>query len=71
MKKQKSLSTINISEVSSSDDECEKAKPKIDKEELKKYLKDSDNESSQEQITSKTNKSQKIKNSSSSRFINN
>ena len=48
MKKQKST-TINISEVSSSDDESQ-AKPKIDKEELKKYIKDSDDESSQEQI---------------------
>ena len=61
MKKQKSLSTINISEVSSSDDECEKAKPKIDKEELKKYLKDSDDESSQEQITPKSSPQKPIK----------
>ena len=52
MKKQKST-TINISEVSSSDDESQ-AKPKIDKEELKKYIKDSDDESSQEQITPKS-----------------
>ena len=37
MKKQKS-SIINLSEVSSSDEESEKAKPKIDKEELRKYL---------------------------------
>ena len=35
MKKQKST-TINISEISSSDDESQIAKPKIDKEELKK-----------------------------------
>ena len=47
MKKQKS-STIVLSEFSSSDDESEKATPKIDKEELRKYLKDSDDESSQE-----------------------
>ena len=52
MKKQKS-STIVLSEFSSSDDESEKATPKIDKEELRKYLKDSDEESSQEQITPK------------------
>ena len=52
MKKQKST-TINISEVSSSDDESQ-AKPKIDKEELKKNIKDSDGESSQEQITPKS-----------------
>ena len=52
MKKQKST-TINISEVSSSDDESQ-AKPKIDKEELKKYIKDRDDESSQEQITPKS-----------------
>ena len=50
MKKQKS-SIIILSEFSSSEDESEKAKPKIDKEELKKYLKDSDEESSQKQIT--------------------
>ena len=53
MKKQKST-TINISEVSSSDDESQIAKPKIDKEELKKLIKDSDDESSQEQITPKS-----------------
>ena len=53
MKKQKS-SLINISEVSSSDDESQIAKPKIDKEELKKYIKDSDDESSQEQLTPKS-----------------
>ena len=46
MKKQKST-TMNISEISSSDDESQ-AKPKIDKEELKKYIKGSDDESSQE-----------------------
>ena len=52
MKKQKSF-LINISEVSSSDDESQ-AKPKIDKEDLKKLIKDSDDESSQEQITPKS-----------------
>ena len=47
MKKQKQKPLmLNISEVSSSDDE--QAKPKIDKEELKKYIKDSDDESTQE-----------------------
>ena len=61
MKKQKS-STINISKVSSSDDdESEKAKPKIDKEELKKYIKNSDDESSQEQITPKSSPQKPIK----------
>ena len=50
MKKQKS-SIINLSEFSSSDDESEKATPKIDKEELRKYLKDSDEESSQEKLS--------------------
>ena len=59
MKKQKS-SSINISEVSSSDDESQ-AKPKIDKEELKKYIKDSDDESSQEQITPKSSPQKPIK----------
>ena len=54
MKKQKS-STTALSEFSSSDDESEKATPKIDKEELRKYLKNSDDEeSSQDQITPKT-----------------
>ena len=52
MKKQKST-IINISEVSSSDDESQ-AKPKIDKEEFKKYIKDRDDESGQEQITPKS-----------------
>ena len=66
MKKQKS-STIVLTEFSSSDDESEKAMAKIDKEELRKYLKNSDDEeSSQDQITSKTiprktKKCQKIK----------
>ena len=60
MKKQ-NLSTINISEVSSSDDESQIVKPKIDKEELKKYLKDSDNESSQEQITPKISPQKPVK----------
>ena len=55
MKKQKS-STIVLSEFLSSDDETEKATPKIDKEELRKYLKTSDDEdeSSPDQITPKT-----------------
>ena len=56
MKKQKST-TINISEVSSSDDE--NAKPH--KEDLKKYIKDSDDESSQEQITPKSSPQKSIK----------
>ena len=60
MKKQNS-SIINISEVSSSDDESQIAKPKIDKEELKKYIKDSDDESSQEQITPKSSPQKAIK----------
>ena len=60
MKKQNS-STINISEVSSSDDESQIAKPKIDKEELKKYIKVSDDESSQEQITPKSSPQKPIK----------
>ena len=37
MKKQKS-GIINLTEILSSDDESEKATPKIDKEELRKYL---------------------------------
>ena len=59
MKKQKS-STIVLSEFSSSDDESEKATPKIDKEELRKYLKNSDDEESfQDQITPKRRKNVK------------
>ena len=59
MKKQKS-STIVLSEFSSSDDESEKATPKIDKEELRKCLKNSDDEeSSQEQNTPKRPKNVK------------
>ena len=55
MKRQNSsLSFKSLSEFSSSEDESEKAKPKIDKEELKKYLKETDEESSQDQITPKT-----------------
>ena len=58
MKKQKS-STIVLSEFSSSDDETEKAMPKMDKEELRKYLQNSDDESSQEQFTPKRPKNAK------------
>ena len=58
MKKQKST-IINISEVSSSDDESQIAKPH--KEELKKYIKVSDDESSQEQITAKSSPHKPIK----------
>ena len=58
MKKQKS-SIINLTEIASSDDESEKATPKIDKEELRKYLKDSDEESFQEQNTPKRPKNVK------------
>ena len=53
MKKQKSIK-MYISKVLSSDDDEYQAKPKIDKEEFKKYIKDSDDESSQEQITPKS-----------------
>ena len=56
MKKQKST-TINISEISSSVDE--NAKPH--KEDLKKYIKVSDDESSQEQITPKSSPQKPIK----------
>ena len=53
MKRQNcSLSFKSLSEFSSSEDESEKAKPKIDKEELKKYLKETDEESSQEELYS-------------------
>ena len=54
MQKQKVFHNC-LTEFSSSDDESEKAMPKIDKEELRKYLKNRDDEeSSQDQITPKT-----------------
>ena len=70
MKKQKSTIT-NISEVSSSDDESQ-AEPKIDKEELKKLIKLSDDESSQEKLTPKSypEKHKKVKRVKSSRLQN-
>ena len=55
MKKQKS-STIVLTEFSSSDDETEKAMPKIDKEELRKYLQNSDDESSQNKTSPQKSK---------------
>ena len=58
MKKQKSSSIINLCEVPSSDDETEKAMPKMDKEELRKYLQNSDDKS-QEQVTPKRRKNVK------------
>ena len=65
MKKQKS-STIVLTEFSSSDDETEKAMPKIDKEELRKYLQNSDDESSQNKTSPQKTKRvlHKIKTSS-------
>ena len=59
MKKQKPA-ILNISEVSSSDDESQ-AKPKINKEELKKYIKDSDDESTQECIIPKVKRKKILK----------
>ena len=61
MKKQKTT-TINISEISSSDDESQ-AKPH--KEDFSKYIKNSNDESSTKIFSSKTNESQKIENYSS------
>ena len=65
MKKQKS-STIVLTEFSSSDDETEKAIPKIDKEELRKYLQNSDDESQQNKTSPQKSKRvlHKIKTSS-------
>ena len=65
MKKQKS-STIVLTEFSSSDDENEKAMPKIDKEELRKYLQNSDDESQQNKTSPQKTKRvlHKIKTSS-------
>ena len=53
MKKQKSTTIFMSKELSSDDDESQ-AKPKIDKEEIKKYIKYSDDESTQEFITPKS-----------------
>ena len=55
MKKQKS-STIVLTEFSSSDDENEKAMPKIDKEELRKFLQNSDDESQQNKTSPQKSK---------------
>ena len=65
MKKHKS-STIVLTEFSSSDDETEKAMPKIDKEELRKYLQSSDDESQQNKTSPQKSKRvlHKIKTSS-------
>ena len=65
MKKEKS-STIVLTEFSSSDDETEKAMPKIDKEELRKYLQNSDDESQQNKTSPQKSKRvlHKIKTSS-------
>ena len=65
MKNQKS-SIIVLSCSESSDDETEKARPKIDKEELRKYLQNSDDESSQNKTSPQKSKRvlHKIKTSS-------
>ena len=55
-----------FTEFSSSDDETEKAMPKIDKEELRKYLQNSDDESQQNKTSPQKTKRvlHKIKTSS-------
>ena len=65
MKKQKS-SIIVLSCSESSDDETEKAIPKIDKEELRKYIQNSDDESSKNKTSPQKTKRvlHKIKTSS-------
>ena len=70
MKKQKS-SIIVLSCSESSGDESEKAKPKIDKEELRKYLQNSDEEDESPQKTSpqKSKKLVKKRKTSSSNTI--
>ena len=60
MKKQKS-STIVLSEFSSSDDESEKAMPKIDKEELRKYLQNSDDDEESQQNKTSPQKSKRVR----------
>ena len=55
MKKQKS-SIIVLSCSESSEDETEKAKPKIDKEELRKYLQNSDEDESPQETSSQKSK---------------
>ena len=49
MKKQKSSSIINLCEVLSSDDETEKARIKLDEEELRSCLKIIEDEESQDE----------------------
>ena len=59
MKKQKS-STIVLTEFSSSDDENEKAMPKIDKEELRKYLQNSNDDDESQQNKTSPQKSKRV-----------
>ena len=59
MKKQKSSNIINLCEVPSSDDETEKARIKLDEEELRSCLKIIEDEESQDQVTPKRPKNVK------------
>ena len=67
--KMKKQVTLNISEISSSDDE--EAKPKIDKKELKKYIKDSDDESTQECQLELKDKKKKLTRHNSTKIFSN
>ena len=69
MKKQKSpIIVLSCSE--SSDDESEKAKPKIDKEELRKYLQNSDEEDESPQKTSPKKTKKLVKKRKTSSHVN-
>ena len=70
MKKQKS-SIIVLSCSESSDDENKKAKPKIDKEELRKYLQNSDEEDSSPPKTSPQKSKKFVKKRKTSSHANN
>ena len=69
MKKQRS-SIIVLSCSESSDDETEKAKPKIDKEELRKYLQNSIEEDESPPKTSPKKSKKLVKKRKTSSFIN-
>ena len=69
MKKQKS-SIIVLSCSESSDDETGKAKPKIDREELRKYLQNSDEEEFPQKTSPKKSK-KLVKKRKTSSLVNN
>ena len=68
MKKQKS-GIINLREISSSDDENEKAMPKIDKEELGKYLQNSDDDDESQQNKTSLQNTKRVRHKIKTSFL--